>query len=736
MFSLLAINRQTFLAFPRSISVPTNMSRRAGPHTPLANWLAMTSFCLTLTCAARAQPASPPSIANDMAGEPDTNPPAIAGSLAAMAGTVSFHAAGETQWSPATLNYPVTNGEGFWTEPQASATIDIADDRLVLDESTELDVTTLDQSQFAATVAQGAVFVQLTTVQQGQTLAISTPRGTVEITQAGQYEIVAGDTNDATTITVVSGAAHVSATNLTLDVGPNQTATITGAGMLQGSVGPFQEDAFLQAQLAQPATQQAIANLPDECRAMTGGQQLASYGHFAQSAHYGPVWYPSEVPADWAPYRDGHWAYVAPWGWTWVDNARWGFAPFHYGRWAQIDGRWGWLPGGGAPYVGGTYPIYSPALVAFVGIGGATLGFGGGEWAAGGYAPAWVPLGPREPYYPWYHARAGYFADINRFYGVPRTLIERGPTYYNTVNFSQTNIFVNRGAATVVPASVFTRGQSVRAVAHAVPARAFAEARPLAGRLPVMPTAFTPNLPPEAARRFNLPPVAVRPLHVAAGPKIIPHAPGAHATPELRHVSLPPNVHPAPAALHQGGSGQNHLPQPPVRPDEQPRPAGAAPSSGHALPALRAPGARPESFAHTSPRPAEGARAAPDARHEPEAIPSATERRPAERGPGARHDTREPLPAQASPSTGHEHAPRSERPEAAKPLQHPPQRPEHLHSEAARPTVHEEEHIAPRQAFRPPPHVQAPHLEPRPESTPHPAAPSPVRTNEKHSPHQ
>ena len=25
----------------------------------------------------------------------------------------------------------------------------------------------------------------------------------------------------------------------------------------------------------------------------------------------------------------------APWGWTWVDDAPWGFAPFHYGRWVN-----------------------------------------------------------------------------------------------------------------------------------------------------------------------------------------------------------------------------------------------------------------------------------------------------------------------------------------------------------------------------------------------------------------
>ena len=28
-----------------------------------------------------------------------------------------------------------------------------------------------------------------------------------------------------------------------------------------------------------------------------------------------------------------------------VDAGLWGFAPLHYGPWARIDDRWGWVPG-------------------------------------------------------------------------------------------------------------------------------------------------------------------------------------------------------------------------------------------------------------------------------------------------------------------------------------------------------------------------------------------------------
>ncbi len=47
---------------------------------------------------------------------------------------------------------------------------------------------------------------------------------------------------------------------------------------------------------------------------MTGYADLGGYGDWRGSPQYGAVWYPSQVPADWAPYRDGRWIWVAPWG--------------------------------------------------------------------------------------------------------------------------------------------------------------------------------------------------------------------------------------------------------------------------------------------------------------------------------------------------------------------------------------------------------------------------------------
>jgi hypothetical protein len=140
-------------------------------------------------------------------------------------------------------------------------------------------------------------------------------------------------------------------------------------------------------------------------RGVVGYSQLDPYGSWGQDPNLGDVWYPRvEGVQDWAPYRYGQWAFIQPWGWTWIDDAPWGFAPFHYGRWTMIGNRWAWAPGRLA-----ARPVYSPALVVFVGGGGSSFTLGSGP------AVGWYPLGPGEAWWPAYRTTPRYvnFANFN-----------------------------------------------------------------------------------------------------------------------------------------------------------------------------------------------------------------------------------------------------------------------------------------------------------------------------------
>ncbi|HEY5310467.1 MAG TPA: DUF6600 domain-containing protein, partial [Casimicrobiaceae bacterium] len=195
---------------------------------------------------------------------------------------------------------------------------------------------------------------------------------------------------------------------------------------------------------------------------VVGYQDLDANGTWRVDAAYGNVWIPTRVAADWAPYRDGHWAWVDPWGWTWVDDAPWGFAVSHYGRWTNMSGTWGWVPG---PVR--TRAYYAPALVAFVGGNNFQIAIGSGN--VGGVA--WFPLGPREVYRPSYAVSRGYFENINRSNTVVNNTVINN--YYNNVNVTNV-VYANRqvpGAVIAVPTTTFVQAQPVgRAAVRVAPA--------------------------------------------------------------------------------------------------------------------------------------------------------------------------------------------------------------------------------------------------------------------------
>ena len=76
-------------------------------------------------------------------------------------------------------------------------------------------------------------------------------------------------------------------------------------------------------------------------------ERLQPEGHWLEDFNYGYVWQPNVAEQDenWRPYTDGHWAYTDR-GWTWLSNEDFGWATYHYGRWARVrDTGWVWVPG-------------------------------------------------------------------------------------------------------------------------------------------------------------------------------------------------------------------------------------------------------------------------------------------------------------------------------------------------------------------------------------------------------
>ena len=136
-----------------------------------------------------------------------------------------------------------------------------------------------------------------------------------------------------------------------------------------------------------------------------------------------------------------------------MEDEPWGFAPFHYGRWAEVGGGWCWVPG---PVV--VRPVYAPALVVFVGGPrfGMSVSFGGG-----GGGVAWFPLGPREVYVPPYRTSERYVQRVN----VTNTTVNvvNVTNVYNNVNVTNVTYMHqnNVGAVTAVSHDTFVNARPV-----------------------------------------------------------------------------------------------------------------------------------------------------------------------------------------------------------------------------------------------------------------------------------
>ena len=580
----------------------------------LTAWLAATSLLATGILAApplaRAQDASvqgagPPN-AGDATADDTADPPGRVGRLSRLQGSVSTHGAGATTWTPAVLNFPFVSGDALWTQPQAQADIEVGASLATLADSTELDLGTLDDHTLVAAEPQGAIFLDVRDLQPGDTYTIDTPRGAVQIAAAGEYEILAGDTSTPTRVVVVRGAAQLTSGALALRAGQGQMAVATGAQDVQGDVEPISSyDPFLTAMLQRNSVP---PNEPQAVQGMTGAEGLGQYGSWQQSPEYGQVWYP-QVSPDWVPYRDGSWSYVEPWGWTWVDDEPWGFAPFHYGRWAQVGPRWCWVPGQeGAPI--DADPVYAPALVDFLvagAVAGAAVGLLAASLRSGRGDVGWVPLGPREAYAPPYGASRRYLGRMNRGNGWHR------PQWGGAQDHNAGGAgFANRRALTIAPASALTRSQQIRPLAHGMDspaARGFqtASVQSLRGPLPMRPGPETRGLTASAAQRLGL---AGRPAHPAApGPAINPAMLHQAAAPGGR---IPFRTVAGPAATHGAGPRAPALPHAPGSPHAPGGPLAphlAAPHPGDAaMPALRGPATgtvpqRPAAPHFAAPRP-------------------------------------------------------------------------------------------------------------------------------------
>lgn len=443
----------------------------------------------------------------------NADPPSRVARLGYMRGAVSFSSAGVSDWVPATVNRPLTTGDRLWAVAGARAEIQVSANMIRMNADTGMSILNLDDQIVQLQLTQGTLNIRVRRLEPSQVFEVDTPNLALMLRQPGQYHISVDPDGNATDIVVRQGQAEVYGDGESYAIDSRQPYRFYGTGLREYQlISAPQPDEFDRWASDRDRQYDNSISARYVSADVMGYQDLDGNGIWRADATYGNVWIPNHVAAGWAPYRDGHWTWIAPWGWTWVDDARWGFAVSHYGRWMYRWDTWCWVPGPARAHA-----YYAPALVAFVGGNNVQLPSSGGH--VNGIA--WFPLAPREVFRPAYPVSRRYFDHINNSNTVITSKVMNNTD--NTTNGTHV-AYANRqipGAVIAVPTTAFVQSQPVSK--STVPVTLAAGA----------PVAFAAHVAPNAqsvrgiANRSDKPPA-----HVFDRPVV------AHTAPPVAHTGF------------------------------------------------------------------------------------------------------------------------------------------------------------------------------------------------------
>jgi hypothetical protein len=307
-----------------------------------------------------------------------------------------------TDWTDATINVPLNEGDRLWVPDSAKVELQVRGAVYVrADGNTALDVLTVNQDAAQFYIDSG--HISINNLQGGiKTVQIDTPNTSFRSYDNSIMMIDITDENVAE-VSVLKGEVYAENIAGVTRVSAGNTLTIRGdssAELAPISAPDAWEQWNTERDQHQSSWSESSRYLPDELREYSS--DFDKNGKWDYASDYGYVWFPAVTSATWAPYTMGTWVWIRG-AYVWIAYDPWGWAPYHYGRWVHMMPRgWCWVP----PAAGSAY--WGPGYVG---------------WIVTPSYVAWVPLAPGEIYYGY-----GYY----------------GPSSVNISAIHATNVIANR----------------------------------------------------------------------------------------------------------------------------------------------------------------------------------------------------------------------------------------------------------------------------------------------------
>ena len=283
-----------------------------------------------------------------------------------------------TDWTEATINLPMNEGDRLWIPDNSRAELQIQGGVYVrAGGNTALDILTVNHDSAQFYVGLGHIYISN---RRGgiKTVQVDTPLSSV---RSYDNSIMMIDISEegVTEVSVLKGYVYAESRAGATQVTAGNTLTIWGENSAElapiGSPDDWERWNIERDQRLN-AWSESSRYLPDELHEYSS--DFDNNGQWNYAGDYGYVWVPAVTTANWAPYTYGRWVWIRG-SYVWIDYDHWGWAPCHYGRWIFIPARgWCWVP----PARGAVY--WGPGYVG---------------WTVTPSYVAWVPLAPGEIYY-------------------------------------------------------------------------------------------------------------------------------------------------------------------------------------------------------------------------------------------------------------------------------------------------------------------------------------------------
>jgi hypothetical protein len=268
-------------------------------------------------------------------------------------GKTFIQRASDLGYEEGVLNTPISEGDRLGT---ADGRMEVHFGRgnyIRLDNNSKLDILNLPKKGDDVArmrVWSGSIYLIVGTLAKEKAIEVHTADSSFYVLDRGIYRVNVRENRD-TEILVFHGLIEAAGEGGSTLIKAEQKLEVS-EGRFSGKPSPFMgvaDDAFdrfnqsRNSELGQQFAKNGKRHLPEELGDYES--QLDENGEWRYVPPYGDVWIPSGVDADWRPYWNGRWDWLALSGWTWVPYDPWGWATFHYGRWHWgLDIGWYWIP--------------------------------------------------------------------------------------------------------------------------------------------------------------------------------------------------------------------------------------------------------------------------------------------------------------------------------------------------------------------------------------------------------